>query len=84
MAKGLDALLIAAGPPKFGKPRSDESSPDAEGGAKVRAAQRLISAISAKNAKGVAKAFAELYEMCAMHGEESADEEESEPEYDEE
>lgn len=80
MAKGLDALLIAAGPPKFGKPKGDESSPDAEGGAKVRAAQRLISAISSKNARGVAKAFAELYEHCS-HGGEESDEDESE-EYD--
>lgn len=83
MAKGIDALLIAAGPPKFGNPKGDESSPDAEGGAKVRAAQRLISAISAKNAKGVAKAFEELYTHCSMGGEESDDEAE-EPEYDEE
>ncbi len=65
--EGMDALLIAAGPPELGGGK-DEGS-EGVGDAKTRAAERALRAISAKNAKGFASAFKDLYNICAAeHG----------------
>lgn len=65
MAKGLDALLIAAGPPKL--PGRDKGSPADEpgsGGAKMRAASALRQALRGDDDGAVASAFSRMMTLC--------------------
>lgn len=61
----LDALSIAAGPPKM---KAGDSLPESEGGAKVRAARRLRQALAGKDDGAIASAFKTMYDLCASHG----------------
>lgn len=84
--EGMDALLIAAGPPKLGGEKEGGDIGESPGGAKVRAARRLRQALASKNDGQVAAAFKEMYNICAAEhgsggGEEDAEGGELEEEY---
>ena len=77
MAKGLDALLIAAGPPKLDKGRGesggkmDEESDD--GSAEERAFLRFASAAKAGDAKAGVAAYRALKDACEANEGEPSD-----------
>lgn len=77
----MDALLIAAGPPKLGGDKGELGEGGGHMDAKVRAAKRLMAADKAGNAVGYAKAWKDMYELCvASHGEGDDEPEEDEGE----
>lgn len=81
MAKGegMDALLIAAGPPELGGDEGGDIG-ESPGGAKVRAARGLRQALASKNDGQVAAAFKRMYDICAAEHGSGGSEAEEEPE----
>lgn len=77
----MDALLIAAGPPKFGGEKGPgDGTGESEGGAKVRAMRRLGQALAAKRYDQAAAAFKEAYDICAAGRDDEEPEGEEYPE----
>lgn len=67
MAKGLDALVIAAGPPKMKGGSGGGDDMESPAGAKVRAARRMRQALERKDDAAVAEAYREMYRICKAH-----------------
>ncbi len=67
MAKGLDALMIAAGPPKLPGGGSRDDEPGA-GGAKLRAARSLRQALRGDDDSAIASAFSRMMTLCEGGG----------------
>jgi len=70
----MDALLIAAGPPKLGSDKGAGGELDA----KARAFGRLRAAVKSGDDKAGAAAFKDMYDLCASHSEEDEPEVEDE------
>lgn len=84
MAKGIDALNLAAGPPTFGGAKGPgDGTGESEGGAKVRAMRRLGQALAAKRYDQAAAAFKEAYDACAEGHDDEEPEGEEYPEAEE-